>query len=70
MLCRDDGTEIRDHITIANEFVLFYENLFGKEKLATPLNPEVISSGPTLNESQSVELINPISSEEIKQALV
>ncbi|XP_047953408.1 uncharacterized protein LOC125199446 [Salvia hispanica] len=69
LLCKPDGSLIEDQDKIADSFVHFYNGLFGVPKDATPLIPEVIRTGYTLNDDESLSLIRGVSDMEIKKAL-
>jgi hypothetical protein len=54
---------------VGAEFVHFYQSLLGTSSAISPINKEVVHSGPCLDTNQSDFLLAPVTNEAIKEAL-
>ena len=54
---------------VGAEFIHFYQSLLGTSSAISPIDEEVVHSGPCLDTNQSDFLLAPVTNEAIKEAL-
>lgn len=70
MLVQEDGTTVREPVTITRKAVEFYKRLLGQNnKHMSVAKLKVLKAGPILTRSQQLNLIKPFTAEEVKQVL-
>ncbi|XP_052309179.1 uncharacterized protein LOC112327616 [Populus trichocarpa] len=66
---RSNGALTTSLDEVGDEFVHYYQNLFGTSSSTTPIDDVVVHSGPCLNETHFDFLLAPVSNDVIKEAL-
>ncbi|XP_020254213.1 uncharacterized protein LOC109831293 [Asparagus officinalis] len=65
----EQGKKLTDEEKIISEFISFYKNLMGTNSATANVDRNIISNGPCLSEAQARALSNPVTREEIKEAV-
>lgn len=68
-LCDEQGQLIESEADLHTHIVNFYQSLLGAEVPCENINPEYFQSGPVLDEAANMELISPITEQEVKKIL-
>jgi len=64
-----DGSPTSSSLQVEEEFIKFYKGLLGVEAPCEQIDEEVFNVGPKVSTAQGLNLVNPVSRQEIKDAL-